>query len=131
MRLRPAFKECDVVYATVWDGYRVDIGDSKFYVIPKADRWAKVALIRSFAAILKLIVRERPHVIITTGAAPGYFAVRIGKFAGARTLWLDSVANSEEISLSGKRAGPHADLWLTQWPQLSAEGGPQYRGSVL
>ena len=24
-----------------------------------------------------------------------------------------------------------ADLWLTQWPHLAKDGGPQYFGSVL
>ena len=46
-------------------------------------------------------MRLRPDVVITTGAAPGYFAVRIGKLLGARVVWVDSIANAEELSLSG------------------------------
>ena len=68
---------------------------------------------------------------ITTGVAPGYFAVRIGKWLGARVVWVDSVANAEELSLSGHKAGSFVDLWLTQWPHLAGEGGPQCFGSVL
>ena len=69
-----------------------------------------------------IIGRVRPDVILTTGAAPGYFAIRIGKLIGARTMWLDSVANVEQLSLSGERVGKHADLWLTQWPHLALAG---------
>lgn len=69
--------------------------------------------------------------IISTGAAPGYFALRMGKWFRARTVWVDSIANVEELSLSGARAGRHADLWLTQWEHLAQPGGPEYRGSVL
>jgi hypothetical protein len=76
-------------------------------------------------------MRERPDVVITTGAAPGYFAIRFGNWLRARTIWVDSVANVDELSLSGRKAGPHADLWLTQWAHLAKPGGPRFTGSVL
>ena len=41
------------------------------------------------------------------------------------------LANVEELSLSGKRVRPHAHLWLTQWPEVAQDGGPEFRGSVL
>lgn len=132
LRLRPAFANCDVVFATVKEGYRANIGpDAEFRLIPDANRWNKLALLRSLFGIFRLVWRERPDVVITTGAAPGYFAIRIGNFFGARTIWVDSVANGEELSLSGRKAGPHAALWLTQWAHLAKNEGPQYRGSVL
>jgi hypothetical protein len=131
MRLRPAFAGSEVVYATPWEGYRVDVGDSKFCVIPGGNLTTKTLLVRSFLAVCWLVIREHPDVIVTTGAAQGYFAIRIGKLLGARTLWLDSVANPEEVSLSGRWAGKHVDLLLTQWPHLGRAGGPQFRGSVL
>jgi UDP-N-acetylglucosamine:LPS N-acetylglucosamine transferase len=78
-----------------------------------------------------ILLVERPDVIVSTGAAPGYFALRLGKFLGLRTIWVDSIANVERLSLSGQRVGRFADLWLTQWPHLAAAGGPSYHGSVL
>ncbi len=132
LRLRPAFANCDVVFATVKEGYRANIGpEAEFRLIPDANRWNKLALVRSLFGIFQLIWRERPDVVITTGAAPGYFAIRIGNFFGARTIWVDSVANGEELSLSGQKAGPHAALWLTQWVHLAKTEGPHYKGSVL
>ena len=71
------------------------------------------------------------HWVVSTGAAPGYVAIAIGRRFGARTLWLDSIANVEQLSLSGERAIRHADLVLTQWPHLAREGQVEYRGSVL
>jgi hypothetical protein len=71
-------------------------------------------------------------VIISTGAAPGYVAIRLGKLIGAKTVWLDSIANVEQVSLSGQKIGPHADLWLTQWEHLATdETQPEYRGAVI
>ena len=69
--------------------------------------------------------------MISTGAAPGYFALRMGRWFRARTVWVDSIANVEELSLSGAKVRPYADLYLTQWEHLAVEGGPTYAGSVL
>lgn len=132
LRLRPAFAGCEVVFATVKEGYRSDLApDAHFQVIPDANRWNKLGLIRVLFALFKLLWQERPDVVISTGAAPGYFAIRLGNLFGARTIWVDSVANGEELSLSGQKAGPHAALWLTQWEHLAKPNGPHYRGSVL
>lgn len=132
LRLRPAFANCHVVFATAKAGYRADIApEAEFRLIPDANRWDKFGLIRVAFAIFHLIWRERPDVVISTGAAPGYFAIRIANLLGARTIWVDSIANAAELSLSGRKAGPHAALWLTQWAHLASPDGPQYRGSVL
>lgn len=131
LRLRPAFDGCAVTYATVREGYRLEVPGEDFCLIPDSNRWTKLALLRCALAVLRLVWRLRPDVVITTGAAPGYFGVRIGKLLGARVIWVDSVANVEELSMSGTMAGAFVDLWLTQWPHLTREGGPQCFGNVL
>ncbi len=77
------------------------------------------------------MIRIRPDVVVSTGALPGFIALRLAKLGRRRTVWLDSIANCEELSMSGKRIGGAADLWLTQWPEVAAPGGPDYAGSVL
>jgi UDP-N-acetylglucosamine:LPS N-acetylglucosamine transferase len=131
LRLRPAFEGCNVVYARVKEGYRVDVGNERFHVISDANRCNKWALLRSAFAVFRVVIRERPDIVISTGAAPGLFGVAIGSLLGARTIWVDSIANGEELSLSGHPARRFADLWLTQWPHLAAKDGPSYRGSIL
>lgn len=110
----------------------MDVGEgADFRVIPDANRDTKLALVRSILAIFWLILHLRPDVVISTGAAPGYLGLLFGRLFGARAVWVDSIANAEELSMSGKKAGRIAHLWLTQWPHLAAEGGPQFKGSVL
>jgi UDP-N-acetylglucosamine:LPS N-acetylglucosamine transferase len=131
LRLRPAFEGCSVVFATVREGYRADVDGAEFRVIPDANRWSKIALLRCALSIFWLLLRVRPDVVISTGAAPGYFGVRFGKWLGARVVWVDSVANAEELSMSGRKAGSFVDLWLTQWPHLANGDGLKCFGSVL
>lgn len=131
LRLRPAFKDCDITYATVSKGYESEVEGAKFRVIVDSNRDQKLKLILSFFSIACLILKERPHAILSTGAAPGFFALLIGKFLGKKTIWLDSIANAEELSMSGRKAGKYATHWLTQWEHLAKPEGPHYCGNVL
>ena len=143
-RLRPAWAGCDIAYATSHSGYRSEVERDaetgrvtpRFYTFPEASRWNRLRLLWQCLAVARIVWKERPQVVISTGASAGYFALRISGWLGARTIWVDSIANADELSLSGRRAGRYADLWLTQWPEL-AEGSdgtqrtPQYFGSVI
>ncbi len=131
LRLRPAFEGHQVIYATVSPGYRAEIGDAPLHVVPDATRWDKLGALRTCLRVLVLLARVRPDVVISSGALPGFLAVRFGRLFGARTIWIDSIANVEALSLSGQRVGAHADLWLTQWEHLARPQGPDYRGAVL
>jgi hypothetical protein len=107
------------------------LASPSFLVTTEANRWQKALLVRSALEIGLILTKVRPNVVITTGAAPGYFAIRLAAMAGIRTVWIDSIANADALSLSGSKAGRHADLWLTQWEHLSRPGGPHYHGSVV
>lgn len=131
LRLRPAFEGAHVIFATVKEGYRADVEGCEFRVIADGNLSNKWALVKSASSIIRLLLVERPDTVISTGAAPGYFAIRFGKLLGMRTVWVDSIANADELSMSGKKAGGCADLWLTQWAHLAAENGPKHYGSVL
>lgn len=135
LRLRPAFEGQDVAFVTVQPSYAEQVPGCRFYAVQDATRWSRWDLLKMVAQVSWIVLRERPDVVITTGAAPGVVALRVGKWLGARTVWLDSIANVEHMSMSGERVRPFADLWLTQWQHL-AEGlppqaAPQYHGSVL
>ncbi|HWB20857.1 MAG TPA: hypothetical protein VG711_11185 [Phycisphaerales bacterium] len=131
LRLLPAFKDFSTTFVTVNADYRSQVPDHKFRVVNDATRWNKFALLLMACRLFLIILRERPNVIITTGAAPGYMALRIGKLFRAKTVWIDSIANVDELSLSGKLAGRFVNLWLTQWPHLAQPNGPHYAGAVL
>lgn len=144
-RMRPAWSDCHVSYVTTNPGYAKEVREDTlvqsaevpgFYTVVDANRWQKFRLLKQLAQLCFLLLRIRPDVVVTTGAAPGFFALRVGKLLGARTVWVDSIANAEELSLSGQKANSCADLYLTQWPQLvgsidAQKQRPGYSGSVI
>ena len=134
LRVLPALRDCAISYVTVRHEYRGDVGpapEGAFYTVNDATSWNPFGALQLAARMLLIVWRERPDVVISTGAAAGYFAVRFGKLLGARTIWIDSLANVEQLSRAGRMAGRYADLWLTQWPALASEDGPSYAGQVI
>lgn len=131
LRIMRAFTNCDITFITVQELYRLQVPDHRFFAVSDATRWNKLGLIKMTLQLAWLILRQRPNIVISTGAAPGYVAIRLGRLIGARTVWLDSIANVERLSMSGQKIGRYADLWLTQWPHLAKAEGPYYAGSVL
>ncbi len=130
LRLRPAYSHHEVTYVSTNAAYAKEV-DRRLLVVTDANMTEKLRLLRMFAEMLWLLIRERPDVIVTTGAAPGFAAIVFGRLIGSKTIWIDSIANSEELSSSGRQAGRFAHLWLTQWEHLAKPSGPQFWGAVL
>ena len=53
----------------------------------------------------------------------GLCMIAIGRLLGAKTIWLDSIANSAQLSKAGRVASLIAHVCLTQWPQVAAPLG--------
>jgi UDP-N-acetylglucosamine:LPS N-acetylglucosamine transferase len=130
MLVRPAFDGAEIVYAVTKEGLAERAGVSAI-LVPDFNAKQPLKTLLGALRVTRLVVRLRPHAVVSTGAAPGLIGLLVGKLLGARTIWIDSVANAERLSLSGRLARPMADLWLTQWEHLARQGGPQYVGSVL
>ena len=145
MRLRPAWRGCDIAYLTTNESYghqlqreaeQQGLPRPRFYVTVSANRWQKLRLVQQLLAVSWVVAKERPAIILSTGASPGYFAMRLGRLVGAQTVWIDSIANASEMSLAGRKAGTFADVWLTQWESVSLATSvngrrPEYWGAVL
>jgi hypothetical protein len=131
MRLRSAFDDCEVIYAV--SEIDRNSADSSYFAhrLPCCNRNRPYAVIHCLTRITLLVMRTKPDVVITTGAAPGAIGAVVAWIWGARIAWIDSIANAEEISLSGRLVRRFAALWLTQWSHLERPGGPRYLGSVL
>ena len=131
MRVLCAFDGSDVVFVSVDRHYHEEVPEHRFHVVNDANRWDRLGVAKLAVQMLSIVLRERPDVVFSTGAAPGFFALLYGRLLGAKTIWLDSIANAERLSMSGRIVRPFAQLWLTQWPELAQSGRPDYAGSAF
>ncbi|MGJ0429760.1 UDP-N-acetylglucosamine--LPS N-acetylglucosamine transferase [Methylobacter sp.] len=130
-RLEPAFSDFKKYYAATDPNYHQFVTGEKFFSIPDASMWNKFRLLWQAIRVLFLLLYLQPHVVISTGASVGFFALFFAKKFGIKTIWIDSLANVEQMSLSGIKVKPYADLWLTQWEHLATADGPFFYGAVL
>ncbi|WP_407180060.1 UDP-N-acetylglucosamine--LPS N-acetylglucosamine transferase [Bradyrhizobium sp. STM 3562] len=131
-RLQPAFDGLDVAFVSVHSAYAEEVSGYRFYAVRDVTRRDRIGLAVLVTQLTFILMRERPRVVVTTGSAPGMIALALAKcLLRSRTLWIDSIANCEQMSLSGQRAGRFCDVWLTQWPHLRRTSGPDYWGAVI
>lgn len=131
-RLRPAFAGHDCQYVSTSEGLKSPDGLRDVAVIADSSRDTVFESIRTMLGIWRIVHRFRPDLVISTGAAPGAAALFVAKLFGARTIWIDSIANGDELSLSGKLVRPVADLRLTQNEALATRSGTiGYIGRVM
>ena len=131
-RLLPAFDGFDVAFASVFPAYAQDVPGSRFHVFDDVSRFHKARMPRVIFQIFSILMSERPDVVITTGSAPGLIALALSKLLfRSQTIWIDSIANCEQLSSSGLRARRFADVWLTQWNHLAGKDGPDFWGATL
>ncbi len=129
--LREGYSGGDVLFATTLTGLPEEFDAHPYRIVPDCNRNEKLAILRCTLSLGRVLISHRPHVIISTGALPGVIALALGRLIGARTIWVDSVANAEEMSMSGRLAKRFAHLWMSQWEHVASEAGAEYAGAVL
>jgi UDP-N-acetylglucosamine:LPS N-acetylglucosamine transferase len=131
MLLRPTLAHYDVRFATTEPAVAVQHGIADAERLPDCNQNMPLRSALCAVAALFVVLRHRPEVVISTGAAPGFFCILAGRLIGARTLWIDSVANGEDLSMCGKLSKRFAHECWTQWEHLAGEERPRYFGAVL
>ena len=131
MLLRPAYAHHDVTYLTTLAGLAESYDATPARKIPDCNRHTPLRLVICTLVIAWHLLRIRPHVIVTTGAMPGLIALTLGRMIFARTIWVDSLANAEQMSASGRYAAHVAHLRLSQWQGVAQAEGAQFAGRLL
>lgn len=130
-RLAPAFAGADVHYATTDPSAADHVGASRLHVFPDANKDTPVRLVMCILRLAWIVLWLRPQVVVSTGAAGGFLAIKLARLIGARTMFIDSIANARELSISARLSLGVADRVLSQWPSVASVTGAEYRGAVI
>ena len=112
-------KEFDVVYMATHEKCATMVEGRVYYSMNDFSRWDFYKMFPELLHSIYIICKEKPSIVITTGAAPGLVCLFAAKICGIRTVWIDSIANVEHISFSGRIASKFASRIYTQWPSLA------------
>lgn len=127
---RPMEEKYEMVYVSTHPKCATMVEGQKFCQTADFSRSDAWKLIPSCFKTIKTIRKENPDAIITTGAAPGLVFLLVGKLLGIKTIWIDSIANAEHLSASGRIASRFASRTYTQWKDL-ANDRIFYSGNIL
>ena len=131
MLLKPSFCGCRQFFVTTINGLPEENGIQDFRIVADSNKDQKLMIIVTFMQLLFIVMKYRPNIIITTGAAPGLLAIIIGRVFFIKSIWIDSIANAEELSLGGRASQYFANIVLTQWEHLADGSKVEYKGSIF
>lgn len=129
-----AFAETDIItYVTTDINMAVpDALKKHVHRVSDADITQKTTLIKVSLQTLWLLLKHRPDIVISTGAAPGFFAIFWAKVILRRhTIWVDSIANFSDPSLCGAKIKKYCDKYYCQWPELAKQRNEEYAGHLI
>ena len=75
-----------MVYASVDKSHAKDIAPARLRIVNDANRWNKLGIALLALRVFWVVFSERPDIVISTGAAPGFFGVYFGKLLGDRPI---------------------------------------------
>ncbi len=91
------------------------------YLVPQINRKEKGFLLhfaKLFITSNKILKKERPDYIISTGALATVPVCVIGKLRKVKIIYIESFARVDDASMTGKLMYPIADLFLVQWEEM-------------
>lgn len=78
-----------------------------------------VNLIRNFFLAFRILLKEKPDCILSTGAGIGVPFIYAGRILGIRTVYIETLTRVNTLSLTGRLVYYVADNFIVQWPELA------------
>lgn len=75
-------------------------------------------LLRNLVLAWKVLRRDRPDVVISTGAGVAVPFLFLAKLMGSQTVFVESITRVSDLSLSAKLALPFVSVLYVHWSQL-------------
>ena len=89
-------------------------------------------LLRNTVVAWNVLRKEKPDLIISTGAAIAVPFFYLGKLFGAKTAYVEVFDRIDKPTLAGKMVHPVTDLFVVQWEEmLDVYSGSVNLGSIF
>lgn len=80
------------------------------------NRSIKALIINTFIAI-KVLIKERPNLIISSGAAVAVPFFYLGKLFGAKLIYIEVFDRIDKPTMTGRMVYPIVDKFIVQWDE--------------
>ena len=118
-QLEKVYEKYDHFYFTFSGAVALELAKtSRVCAIPNIVRHNPFSWITGFILSAGIAVRERPDVVISTGAGVVVFFCVFARMLGAKLIFIESMAKIERPTLTARFLYPFANLFIVQWPGL-------------
>lgn len=121
MMLKPLMKKYDSLIVTEKTNYSVSNSEFNTYYLHQVNRREKSFIFRMIGnslKTLKILISERPDVVISTGALATIPMCLFGKIFGKKIIFIESFAKVNSQTLTGKLVYKFADRFYVQWEEM-------------
>lgn len=124
LQLKPLFKKYDSYIITEKTKSTIDLKDKyskvNYLVYGTKDHFITYIFkfIYNVFKSLILFIKISPKVIVTTGTHTAVPMCYIGKLFFRKVIYIETIANSNTKTLSGKLVYPIADTFIVQWESM-------------
>lgn len=138
LQLSPLFEKYDYYIITEKDKANEALKDKygkRLYFLPYGTRSKLFTYIfKYFYLCLKTIFlyfKIRPKVVVTTGTHTAGPMCILGKIFGSKIIYIETYANTNKKTATGRLIYPIADLFIVQWEEmLKVYPKAKYGGSI-
>lgn len=121
LMLKPLMEKYDSVLVTEKTDYSAGKMDAKTYYLSQINRKEALflpKLLGNTFRSLRILLKERPRVMITTGVLAIVPMALLMKLMGGKLIYLESFAKVTSKTLSGKLLYRYADQFYVQWEEM-------------
>lgn len=92
-------------------------GEKIYPAFYPSNRSIKALIVNTWRA-LKILPKEKPQLIISSGAAVAVPFFWIGKIMGAKTIYIEVFDRIDASTISGKLCYPVTDKFIVEWEEM-------------
>lgn len=117
--LKPLWENYDRFWVTFdKEDARSLLKDERFYKCYFPTNRSFLNLVKNTFLAFKILRREKPHIILSSGAAVAVPFFYLAKIMGIKTVYIEVFDRYDRPTLTGKMVYPVADLFIVQWEEL-------------
>ncbi len=125
LQLQPLFKKYEYNIITEKDDSNISLKEkygNKLYFLPYGTRAKLFTYIFKYLYLcirtVYLYFKLRPKVIVTTGTHTAGPMCILGKIFGSKIIYIETFANINKKTATGRLIYPIADLFIVQWKEM-------------
>ncbi len=121
MMLKPMMARHPSFVVTEKTLYKAPTGNERVYYLPQVNRKERKFLLLMIANLflsLRILIREKPDVVITTGALAVVPLCLLAKLFRKKLIYIESFARIKSPNMTGKLLYKYADQFYVQWESM-------------